>query len=573
MNWGLLCLTFVFFVSTTTAHFSIPGLPIVRVPEYTAIGFKNTTAKGTTANLYLGLPFAKPPIGNLRFEKTQPLSPNLFKVVKATSWPQACHQVIDARALGINSSEDCLYLNVMTPSKSSKKLLPVFVFIHGGGYAYGYSQAYGFEYFVDNFVSKDIIMVTLQYRLAHFGFFATRDHEINGNFGHFDQLEALKFIKRNIRAFGGDPNQITLSGHSAGSTSVHALSLSPKARNLYNQEVHVAGSNYALWGIDNAIVFNQSDIISTAVGCSQLDTKQRKICLKNTPYESFWQARKDLNLFDFPPNQIDMFYWTAVFDNDFFEGKTLNELQSESPKRKTLYGIDSLEGLLLTLYTDNPITNVFAISRGFTFDNRTSATAETIRDFLPQLLTDSKFTPALKEEIMDKIFEFYKIGGQYDTFPLHYFDKYSELYTDILLKAPIGKEIEAKLQYDWADQYMYIFDYVRPIDRPIIGDKPGHGYFLLYFCGLDIYTSNGASNTPEDIEIQKNLAEMFSTFVKNSVPTSNGTTISKVTTNSIPYMQFKPEVVIGNTDVKPKVDFWNQLSNEYNYDFIRQVSL
>ena len=106
----------------------------------------------------------------INFQKTQSLSPNVSKVVKAFSWPQACHQVIDARTLGINSSEDCLYLNIMTPTTLNKKqLLPVFVFIHGGGYVYGYSQAYGFEYFVDNFVSKDIIMVTLQYRIAHFG--------------------------------------------------------------------------------------------------------------------------------------------------------------------------------------------------------------------------------------------------------------------------------------------------------------------------------------------------------------------------------------------------------------------
>uniref|UniRef100_A0AC35GIL8 Carboxylesterase type B domain-containing protein n=1 Tax=Panagrolaimus sp. PS1159 TaxID=55785 RepID=A0AC35GIL8_9BILA len=121
---------------------------------------------------YLGMPYVKPPE---RFEKAEPLQPSLFKVVQAKSWPAACHQMND---IGDASpvSEDCLYFNVFTPTKQSKKLRPVFVFIHGGGYFAGFTQAYGFEYFVDNFVSKDIIFVSLQYRVAHFGFLATRDH-------------------------------------------------------------------------------------------------------------------------------------------------------------------------------------------------------------------------------------------------------------------------------------------------------------------------------------------------------------------------------------------------------------
>uniref|UniRef100_A0AC35FIK6 Carboxylic ester hydrolase n=1 Tax=Panagrolaimus sp. PS1159 TaxID=55785 RepID=A0AC35FIK6_9BILA len=552
------------------ATFSVPRLPIVRIPEYTATGFKNVTAKGTEANIYLGLPYVKPPV---RFEKAEPLKPSLTKFIQAKTWPNACHQVIDVSPV-LNTSEDCLYLNVFTPAKISLKLLPVLIFIHGGGYAYGYSQAYGFEYLVDNFIPQDIIVVTLQYRIAHFGFFATRDHVINGNFAHFDQLEALKFIKRNIIAFGGDPNQITLSGHSAGSTSTHALSLSPQTKNLYNQEIHLAGSNYALWGIASESVYNHSEIISNAVGCNQTDTHERKTCLQKVDYKKFWEVRKDLNFYDFVPDKIDMLYWSANFDDDFFQGKTLDELQSVAPKRKTLYGVDFGEGVLETLVTQNPITNVFSIARGgFAYENRSQANAETIRGVILQMLVDPKFDNATKEVIIGRIFEFYEIGvGANATDPLHYYYKLSELY-NIILKTAIGIEIEAKYDLGWTDQYMFQFKYVRPQDIPQMGNLPGHGYFLLYFCGLEIYLSNGISHTAEDNLVQNNLAQVFYNFVKGQSPASNGVSIPKVTATSIPYMLVGKNVVIEDTDIKPKVDFWKQLSADYQYDLLRQIHL
>uniref|UniRef100_A0AC34G0N7 Carboxylesterase type B domain-containing protein n=1 Tax=Panagrolaimus sp. ES5 TaxID=591445 RepID=A0AC34G0N7_9BILA len=167
MKWILQCLVLFYLGDVALSHFQIPGKPIVVLPEFTVHGIKNTTNKGTDAFLYLGIPYAKPPV---RFEKAEPLPITLLtplKQVDAKKWKAACHQVVDVSDTTV-TSEDCLYLNVFTPTNSTKKNLPVYIFIHGGGYSYGYTQAYGYEYFVDNFISQDIIMVTLQYRLAHF---------------------------------------------------------------------------------------------------------------------------------------------------------------------------------------------------------------------------------------------------------------------------------------------------------------------------------------------------------------------------------------------------------------------
>uniref|UniRef100_A0A914Y4L0 Carboxylic ester hydrolase n=1 Tax=Panagrolaimus superbus TaxID=310955 RepID=A0A914Y4L0_9BILA len=322
MNWKIqflliLLLLINFAVEATSQK------PTVKIPEYSAFGFQNTTKNGISANIFLGLPYAKPPINELRFEKTETLPLNPTKIVDATNWPPPCHQVADITHWGYTTSEDCLYLNIFTPTKiSNKTLLPVFVFIHGGGFEYGYTQAYGYEYFVDNFISQNIIMA----------FFATRDHVINGNFGHFDQIEALKFIKRNIAAFGGDPNQITLSGHSAGSLSVHTLSLTPLAKDLFKREVHIAGSNYCQFAIDTQFVFNHSELIGNAVGCTQKDTNKKKACLKKLDYQKFWEVRKQLNLSDFPYETKDILYWTSVYDNDIFDGKDIDELQAIAEK-------------------------------------------------------------------------------------------------------------------------------------------------------------------------------------------------------------------------------------------------
>uniref|UniRef100_A0A914QL08 Carboxylesterase n=1 Tax=Panagrolaimus davidi TaxID=227884 RepID=A0A914QL08_9BILA len=144
---------------------------------------------------------------------------------------------------------------------------------------------------------------------------------------------------------------------------------------------------------------------------------------------------------------------------------------------------------------------------------------------------------------------------------------------NIILKTAIGIEIEAKYDLGWTDQYMFQFKYVRPQDIPQMGNLNGHGYFLLYFCGLEIYLSNGISHTAEDNLVQNNLAQVFYNFVKGQSPSSNGVSIPKVTANKIPYMLVGKDVVIEETDIKQKVDFWKQLSADYQYDLLRQIHL
>uniref|UniRef100_A0A914PGD4 Carboxylesterase type B domain-containing protein n=1 Tax=Panagrolaimus davidi TaxID=227884 RepID=A0A914PGD4_9BILA len=189
------------------------------------------------------------------------------------------------------------------------------------------------------------------------------------------------------------------------------------------------------------------------------------------------------------------------------------------------------------------------------------------------MLVNPKFNSTTKETIIDRIFDFYQVGvGANATDPNHYFYKYTEIFS-IIVKTAIGTEIEAKSDLGWEDQYMYVFNYVRPQDRNLIGNSPGHGYELLYLCGLNIYTTNGNSNTTEDNLVQSNLAQIFVSFIKGQNPSTNGLSIPKITANSIPYALVSTDVTIGTTNIKPVVDFWKQLAADYQFDFLQQINL
>lgn len=180
---------------------------------------------------FKGIPYAEPPIGKLRFKA--PVKHKGWKLIR------------NAREHGPNCevSEDCLYLNVYTMSLKCKR--SVMVYIHGGSFnsGSGDSTLFGPSYFM----KENVVIVTLNYRLGAFGFLSTGDEVIQGNNGLKDQLMALKWVKQNIEAFGGDVNSITIFGESAGSASVEYLILSPLAKGLFHRAISESGSSLCPW--------------------------------------------------------------------------------------------------------------------------------------------------------------------------------------------------------------------------------------------------------------------------------------------------------------------------------------
>ncbi|XP_060528004.1 juvenile hormone esterase-like isoform X2 [Cylas formicarius] len=170
-------------------------------------------------------------------------------VLDATKFTNGCVELIhkDRLSYEVVGSEDCLYLNVFTPTNPHKinKLLPVMVWIYGGAFREGNSNTYGPEYILNG----DVIVVTFNYRLGIFGFLSTDDMESPGNYGLKDQLVALKWVKDNINKFGGDPSRITVFGESAGAASIGYLLLSEKSSGLFQQAIMQSGSPLCPWAL------------------------------------------------------------------------------------------------------------------------------------------------------------------------------------------------------------------------------------------------------------------------------------------------------------------------------------
>jgi para-nitrobenzyl esterase len=191
---------------------------------------------------FLGLPYAAPPVGALRWRAPQ--SPkNWSGVRQAMAFAPACAQT--ANWITERKSEDCLYLNIWAPAHPRTARLPVMVWIHGGG-LYGGSGAQG-SYDGTRLAHRGVIGVTLNYRLGIFGFFAhpeltAREH-VTGNQGLLDQIAALRWVRRNIAAVGGDPQRVTIFGESAGSESVAILTASPLAAGLFQRAIGESGND------------------------------------------------------------------------------------------------------------------------------------------------------------------------------------------------------------------------------------------------------------------------------------------------------------------------------------------
>lgn len=204
-----------------------------------------------------GVPFASPPLGALRWRAPQPAE-RWQDVRRATEYGHDCMQLpfpSDAAPLGTPPAEDCLYANIWKPASATGKL-PVLIWIYGGGFVNGGASPP--TYSGAELARKGIMVISFNYRVGRFGTFAhpaltkaDEDGGLLGNYGFLDQIAALKWIKRNIAAFGGDPEKITVMGESAGGFSVHMLLTSPLSQNLFQRAIIMSGGGGGSLGEGN----------------------------------------------------------------------------------------------------------------------------------------------------------------------------------------------------------------------------------------------------------------------------------------------------------------------------------
>ncbi len=245
-----------------------------------------------TVEAYLGIPFAKPPLADLRFLKPKPTE-HWEGIYDASQLPNACPQTLDtflgdfsgATQWNPNTpiSEDCLYLNVWVPLPPDEPKA-VIVFIHGGGFYSGSPSLDNYDprYLV---AMNDVIVVSISYRLGALGFLYLKDGDADANVGMYDQIMALQWVQDNIAYFGGDPDRVTLLGMSAGSASVSHHLMSPLSKTLFNQAIMESGTSNAAWTyLPGGEARDRSIKLTEEIGCDKHGTDNELLdCLRKTP--------------------------------------------------------------------------------------------------------------------------------------------------------------------------------------------------------------------------------------------------------------------------------------------------
>lgn len=261
---------------------------IVKIDQGLLRGSTLKARNGRDFKAFQGIPYAKPPINELRFENPIAADP-WDDVLDATVEKDMCiqknlfmYQTYN-ELLGV---EDCLYLNVYTPKipkKGKTELLPVMVWIAGGGFSSGHGglSLYGPHYFLD----KDVVVVSFNYRVGILGFLSTEDDVLPGNYGMKDQVLALKWVKKNVDKFGGDPTRVTIFGESAGGASVGLHLLSPMSKGLFHKAIMESGTPLCRWAVSPpGLARRRALSLSTIAGCPK-ETNEFVKCLRQMPAE------------------------------------------------------------------------------------------------------------------------------------------------------------------------------------------------------------------------------------------------------------------------------------------------
>ena len=227
-----------------------PLMAAMNGPVSTDAGqLQGVQGKDPSITVYKGIPFAAPPVGDLRWKAPQPVTP--WKGIrKADQFGSMCPQVRrgagpeSAGSVGI--SEDCLYLNVWSGAASATEKRPVLVWFFGGGFTGGSGSSPSYD--GEGLARKGLIVVTMNFRLGIIGYLASPElskestHNVSGNYGMLDTIACLQWVQKNIAAFGGDPGRVTIAGQSSGAEAVFLLTVSPLAKGLFQRAVSESGA-------------------------------------------------------------------------------------------------------------------------------------------------------------------------------------------------------------------------------------------------------------------------------------------------------------------------------------------
>ncbi|XP_069848597.1 cocaine esterase-like isoform X2 [Dipodomys merriami] len=481
---------------------------------------------------FLGIPFAKPPVGPLRFAPPEPPEP-WSGMRDATSYPAMCLQNADTmRELAVTLlnltlphtpvSEDCLYLNIYSPAHAHEgSNLPVMVWIHSGALVMGMASLYDGSTLA---ATEDVMVVTIQYRLGVLGFFSTGDQHATGNWGFLDQVAALRWVQQNIAHFGGNPNRVTIFGQSAGGSSVSSHVMSPMSQGLFHGAIMESGVAFSPFFISSS-----SDVVSSMVAnlsaCEQVDSEALVRCLRAKSEEEMLAITKAFKMIP------------GVVDGTFLPRHPKELLASAHFQR-----VPSIIGVN---------TDEF----GWVLHRDMSTSKEIDRKTIQAILQNTLEIMMWPAEYGELLMEEYLINTED---PKIIQTRFWELMGDIIFVIPALQA--ASFQCSHAPVYFYEFQhkphFLKNIKPPQV--KADHGDEVPFIFG-SIFSGRKVNFTEEEKLLSRRMMKYWANFARNGNPNSEDLIHWPLFDENKQYLQLGIHPAVGQALKASRLKFWTKL--------------
>uniref|UniRef100_A0A8D2E2E5 Carboxylesterase type B domain-containing protein n=1 Tax=Sciurus vulgaris TaxID=55149 RepID=A0A8D2E2E5_SCIVU len=490
--------------------------------------------KGTDVGVhtFLGIPFAKPPLGPLRFAAPEPPEP-WSGVRDGTSHPAMCLQDVARDSLVMNllnltlplipMSEDCLYLSIYTPAHAREgSNLPVMVWIHGGALIAGMASMFDGSILA---TIENVVVVTIQYRLGVLGFFSTGDQHASGNWGFLDQVAALRWVQQNIAHFGGNPDRVTIFGQSVGGSSVSLHVVSPMSQGLFHGAIMESGV-----ALLPSLITSSSEAVSTMVAnlsaCGQIESEALVSCLRGKSEEEMLTITKAFKIIP------------GVVDGTFLP---------RHPEE------------LLALADFQPVPSIIGVNNDefgwllFTGLGTADTQKEMDRGTVQAILQSMSAHLMLPAEFGDLLMEEY-MGDNEDPHTLKL--QLQEVMSDILFVNPALQV--ASYQGSHAPVYFYEFQHqpssykdIRPLHV-----KADHGDEIIFVFGF--LKSSEVELTEEEELLSRRMMKYWANFARNGNPNGEDLPHWPLFDQDEQYLQLDIQPTVGRALKAHRLQFWTK---------------
>ncbi|KAJ8732333.1 hypothetical protein PYW08_015063 [Mythimna loreyi] len=534
--------------------------PVVTVKQGKLRGAVKKCLDGSPYYSFKGIRYGQPPVGELRFKAPLPVKPweGIRDAIEhGPVCPQFDMTIIDF----VEGNEDCLSLNVYTKSLQPSSKIPVMVYIHGGAFISGSGNAetYGPEYFFQH----DVIIVTINYRLEVLGFLCLDTPEVPGNAGMKDQVLALRWVKENISTFGGDPDNITIFGESAGAASVTYHMVSPMSQGLFNKAIAQSGVCLSYWSIAHNPV-ERAFRAGKVLGKDTKDANELLQYLRSAPARDLAKVGIKTRTPDEKLRGLPI-YFTPTIEKKF-EGQ--EQFLTEDPadlilagkvsKVPLLIGYNSAEGLVIV---SDHVKKLAILNKDPSY-----------------LVPRDIATTVSKEKLVEfgqRIKQFY-FGGKDAT------KDDAQAITDVQTDINFMYQTHRFLQFfqSMAPVFLYNFDYAT--DLNIVKNVSGLGNVKgachaddLFYMFHSAMSRNYLDNNEELKKIVYQITKFWVDFAKtgNPTPTKGSLEWRPYTPATKEYLLLNQDTKLLNNLDKERVDFWNKLYADAGKPCVAKSSL